>query len=161
MAEDMESTKPKRPFVTVYFEDEEQLEKIRAASGGNMSQYCRDRILYNEGYADDRQRIAARLMQLANGLQGDLDGIGDLVRAHYALRTALKESSGHGGDARLWSLVDEIDAANSKLLQRSEESSPALTALTRAIHEFALACADHELAQKRAVTIQQRHRSKP
>jgi hypothetical protein len=156
-----EGGKLKRPCATVYFEDEAQLERAREASGGNLSEYCRERILYNDGYADERQRVATRLLRLVSGLWGDLHQISDLVRATHALRTTVRDSKHHGADRRLLAVVERLDDTIEHLLEGSERSSGALTQLTREIHNYALACADHELAQKRAATIQQRHKVKP
>lgn len=75
-----------KPASTVYWESEAQKQRIENAAGGNVSQYVRERVLFDEGYADPRHDIAARLMRLADEMSGELHLVADLVQALTALR---------------------------------------------------------------------------
>lgn len=144
---------------TVYWESEAQKQRIENAAGGNVSQYVRERVLFDEGYADPRHDIAARLMRLADQMSGELYVVGDLVRALTALREDRHALPGHARAPSIEKIEREVDALISRLLESHERRVDLSQDLIAAITAYTEACADWEVRQHRAATRQKRGRA--
>ena len=144
---------------TVYWESEEQKQRIENAAGGNVSQYVRERVLFDEGYADPRHDVAARLMRLADELSGELHLVAELVRGLTALRQASQTMPVHARAPVIEKIEQEVDALISRLLESHEHRVDLSQELIAAIATYSEACADWEVRQHRAATRQKRGRA--
>lgn len=150
-----------KPASTVYWESEEQKQRIENAAGGNVSQYVRERVLFDEGYADPRHDVAARLMRLADEMSGELHLVADLVRALTALRQGAQAMPAHPRGSAIGKIEQDIDALISRLLKSHERRVDLSQDLINSIALYSEACADWEVRQERAATIQKRGRATP
>lgn len=150
----------KRPKVTIYFESEEQLAEVERRAQGNLSGYCRDRILFDEGYYDPHTSAASRLLFLAGKLDAELHRTGDVVRALTCLRQAIAQHPVIGGDASVQVLVDQVGDAISIWLGQHEARVDLVGELTDAMRRYASIEAARE-ASLRAATVQRWERTKP
>ncbi|MCD1623473.1 hypothetical protein [Citromicrobium bathyomarinum] len=144
---------------TVYWESEEQRQRVENAARGNVSQYVRERVLFDEGYADPRHDVAARLMRLADELSGELHAAGDLVRALTALRQDRHALPAHAHNPAIERVEREVEALISRLLESHQHRVDLSQELIAAIASYSEACADWEVRQNRAATRQKRGRA--
>ena len=144
---------------TVYWESEAQKQRIENAAGGNVSQYVRERVLFDEGYADPRHDIGARLMRLADEMSGELHVAADLVRALTGLRQDRHALPAHARAPAMERIEQEVDALISRLLESQERRVELSQDLIAAIATYSEACADWEVRQHRAATRQKRGRA--
>lgn len=149
----------KKFATTVYWETEAQKQRIENAAGGNVSQYVRERVLFDEGYADPRHDIGARLMRLADEMSGELHVAGDLVRALTALRQDRRALPAHARDPAMARIEQEVDALISRLLESHQRRVDLSQDLIGSVAEYSEACADWEVRQHRATTRQRRGRA--
>ena len=156
MSEEEKGHNRKRHTLSVCCESEEQKRQIERAAGGNTSRYVLERILYDDGYADRRHDVAARVMRLADELSDELHRIGDLVRATTGLRQAVDRSSAITNDRRTLQAIEAISSIISTLLEGHEQRAHLSGELIKAIIDHAKACAEWDLRQERKATIQQR-----
>ena len=110
-----------RLALTVYCEYPQQLRRIKSAARGNVSRYILDRVLYDDGYADPRHDVAARLMRLADAMSGELHLISDLIRENHALRREVGHSSSYANGDVVRQIVKDIKCTISHLLVSSEK----------------------------------------
>ncbi len=156
MSKKEKKDKGKRVRLSVCCDSEEQKRKIERAAGGNTSRYVLERVLYDDGYADRRHDVAARVMRLANELSDELHRIGDLVRATTGLRQAVEASPAPTNDRRTRQAIEDISSIISKLLEGHEQRAHLSGELIKAIVDHSTACAEWDLRQERKATIQQR-----
>ena len=156
MSKEKKKDKRERAILSVCCESEEQKRRIERAAGGNTSRYVLERILYDDGYADPRHDIAARLMRLANELSDELHRIGDLVRASTGLRQAVDRSSAAKDDPCIRQAIEDVSSVISSVLASHEQRVHLSGELIEAIAGYTKACAEWELRQNRKATMQQR-----
>ncbi|MFI8667223.1 hypothetical protein ACIGGE_12375 [Qipengyuania sp. NPDC077410] len=156
MSKKEKKDKRERAILSVCCESEEQKRRIERAAGGNTSRYVLERVLYEDGYADPRHDIAARVMRVADELSDELHRIGDLVRATTGLREALGRSPVSTRDASIRHAVENNNFVISQLLESHEQRVHLSHELIRAIADYTKACAEWDLRQERKATIQQR-----
>lgn len=156
MSKEEKSGKPKRPILSVCCENQEQKRQIERAAGGNISRYVLERVLYEDGYADPRHDIAARVMRVADELSDELHRIGDLVRATTGLRQAVDCSSATKNDPRIRQALEDVSSIISSVLKSHEQRAHLSGELIKAIADYTKACAEWDLRQERKATIQQR-----
>ena len=161
MKNETKRAKRQRLALTVYCENPQQLRRIKSAARGNVSRYILDRVLYDDGYADPRHDVAARLMRLADAMSGELHLISDLVREKHALRREVGRSLSYANDDVVRRIVNDIKCIISHLLVSSEKRADLDHDLMGAISDYTKCCAEWELRQERAATLQKRGRSKP
>lgn len=149
----------KKFATTVYWESEAQKQRIENAAGGNASLYVRERVLFDEGYADPRHDVAARLMRLADDMSGELHVAGDLVRALTAVRQDRHALPAHALAPMIEKIEWKVDAIISRLLESHERRVDLSQNLIAAIATYSEACADWEVRQHRAATRQKRGRA--
>ncbi|MCD1623148.1 hypothetical protein [Citromicrobium bathyomarinum] len=149
----------KKFATTVYWESEEQKQRIENAASRNVSQYVRERVLFDEGYADPRHDVAARLMRLADELSGELHLVADLVRALTALRQVSQTMPSQARDAAIEKIEKDVDALISRLLESHEHRVDLSQDLIASVATYSEACADWEVRQHRAATRQKRGRA--
>lgn len=140
---------------TVYFPSKEAWDRVTVAAQGNVSAYIRDRIEYEDGYADPTIDLAVELSLLADRLSAKLHGIGDLVRATTVLRRIAEEQR---GSTAIQSAADAINASAAALLSDHPHQADITHQLIAKIDAFVIACAERECRQQRAATTQKRHR---
>lgn len=156
MRKEEKSDKRDRAILSVCCESEEQKRRIERAAGGNTSRYVLERVLYDDGYADRRHDVAARLLRVADQLSDELHRNGDLVRATNGLRNAIERSSAATNDPRIRQATEDISSIISELLESHERRVHLSSVLIKAIFDHAKACAEWDLRQERKATIQQR-----
>jgi hypothetical protein len=156
MSKEKKNDKRKRAILSVSCESEAQKRQIERAAGGNTSRYVLERVLYDDGYADPRHDVAARVMRVADGLANELHRIGDLVRATTGLRQAVDRSSAAKNDPCIRQAIEDVSSIVSSFLESHEERVGLSGELIKAIAGYTKACAEWELRQNRKATIQQR-----
>ncbi|QWC56484.1 hypothetical protein F7D01_04705 [Erythrobacter sp. 3-20A1M] len=156
MSKEEKNDKRERHMLSVCCESKEQKRRIERAAGGNTSLYVLERVLYDDGYADRRHDVAARLLRVADELSDELHRNGDLVRATSGLRHAIERSSAATNDPRIRQATEDISSLISKLLESHEKRVHLSGELIKAIFDHAKACAEWDLRQERKATIQQR-----
>lgn len=144
---------------TVYWESEAQQQRIENAAGGNISQYVRERVLFDEGYADPRHDVAARLMRLADEMSSELHLVADLVRALTALRQETPRLLAYPRGTAIKRIEQDVDALISRLLESHEQRVDLSQDLIKSVATYSEACADWEVRQERAATRQKRGRA--
>lgn len=149
----------KKFATTVYWESEKQKQRIENAARGNVSQYVRERVLFDEGYTDPRHDVAARLMRLADELSGELHLVAELIRALTGMRQVSQTMPSHARDAAIEKIEKDVDALISRLLESHEHRVDLSQDLIAAIATYSDACADWEVRQHRAATRQTRGRA--
>ncbi len=156
MSKEEKNDKRERSILSVCCESEEQKRQIERAAGGNISRYVLERVLYEDGYADPRHDIAARVMRVADELSDELHRIGDLVRATTGLRQAVDCSSATKNDPGIRQAIEDVSSIISSVLKSHEQRAHLSGELIKAIADYAKACAEWDLRQERKATIQQR-----
>lgn len=156
MSKEEKNDTPKRSILSVCCESEEQKRRIERAAGGNTSRYVLERVLYDDGYADPRHEVAARVMRVADELSDELHRIGDLVRATTGLRQAVDRSSAAKNDPCIRQAIEDVSSVISSVLESHEQRVHLSGELIEAIASYTKACAEWELRQNRKATIQQR-----
>tara|TARA_R100001129_G_scaffold181457_1_gene160775 strand:+ start:270 stop:755 length:486 start_codon:yes stop_codon:yes gene_type:complete len=160
MSKEQKRDKRVRPILSVCCESEEQKRRIERAAGGNTSRYVLERVLYDDGYADPRHDVAARVMRVADELSDEPHRIGDLVRATTGLRQAVDRSSAAKNDPCIRQAIEEVSSVISSVLDSHEQRVGLSGELLEAIADYTKACAEWELLQNGKATIQQR-RARP
>ena len=156
MSKEKKKDKRERAILSVCCESEAQKRQIERAAGGNTSRYVLERILYDDGYADRRHDIAARVMRVADELSDELHRIGDLVRATTGLRQAVDRSSAANNDSCIRQVIEDVSSVISSFLESHEQRVGLSGELIKAIADYTKACAEWDLRQERKATIQQR-----